>query len=279
MPDAREHAPATSCFPARCWRPPTTPHTSPGPLALSLALPPPLDLSLSSHPSELVAADRCCRGHRLRLVPLTCLRALRRRPRLLHRPRQAGTHRSVLIALVFGLGRRGSPPSNSRQPTLPRARFDALCDRCELHRRLPLFPLLLDHRSRRFDRSRSTSPPAMAPPWPGAEPAATEHVTVLLVPRGCRRAPRVASPCPAARSRSKPNSGRRPELRSGELRPSPPLPLAPDDADERWLLASGLRRPNGRRRAKSEALRRVWLAGVKPPVALTPLTVDWVGPV
>ena len=120
VPDARAHAPATSCFPARCWRPPTTPRTFPGPLALSLALPPPLDLSLSSHPSELVAADRCCRGHRLRLVPLTCLRALRRRPRLLHRPRQAGTHRSVLIALVFGLGRRGSPPSNSRQPTLPR---------------------------------------------------------------------------------------------------------------------------------------------------------------
>ena len=29
----------------------------------------------------------------------------------------------------------------------------------------------------------------------------------------------------------------------------------------------------------AEQLRRVWLARVKPPVALTPLTVDWVGPV
>ena len=117
VPDAREHAPATSCFPARCWRPPMTPRTSPGPLALSLALPPPLDLSLSSHPSELVAADRCCRGHRLRLVPLTCLRALRRRPRLLHGARQAGTHRSILIALAFDLGRRRSPsPIHCPQP-------------------------------------------------------------------------------------------------------------------------------------------------------------------
>ena len=45
------------------------------------------------------------------------------------------------------------------------------------------------------------------------------------------------------------NSGRRPELLPGELRLSPPLPLALDDADEAQLLARGLRSPNGRRRA------------------------------
>ena len=58
-------------------------------------------------------------------------------------------------------------------------------------------------------------------------------------------------------ARTWPCSGRRPELVPDELRPPPPLPLAPDDADEPWLLARGLRRPNGRRSDEPDVLRRV----------------------
>ena len=88
----------------------------------------------------------------------------------------------------------------------------------------------------------------------------------------------MASPCPAARFRLEPNSGRRLELDSGELRPSLPLPLAPEDADELWLLARGLRRPNGHRRTKSEASAAFGLAGVESLAGLTPLTMGLTSP-
>ena len=77
VPDAREHALATSCFPARCWRPPTTPRIPLGPLSLPRALSSPLVLPLpfarARPPPPLAAAVATAspsllrRAHELRL--------------------------------------------------------------------------------------------------------------------------------------------------------------------------------------------------------------------
>ena len=53
MPDARAHAPATSCLPARRWRHPRAPRTPPRPLHLpSLPLDPVPSSALSLHAPE-----------------------------------------------------------------------------------------------------------------------------------------------------------------------------------------------------------------------------------
>ena len=101
----------------------------------------------------------------------------------------------------------------------------------------------------------------MVPPWPETEPAAPARVTVLLVTPGGRRGPPQFLPCPAARFRPEPCSGRRLELISGELRHPRSLLLAPNDADELQLLVRDLRRLNGRRRAFPEPSAMFGLAG------------------
>ena len=70
---------------------------------------------------------------------------------------------------------------------------------------------------------------------------------------------------PELRTRTRPNSGHRRGPRSGELGPPQPLPFAQMDAGESQLHVDALIRPFGRRSKKSEGLRRLGLAGVKPP--------------
>ena len=146
----------------------------------------------------------------------------------------------------------------------PRPRCAALRDRGELRRRSPLFSLPFPCRSTAPHHGRSLSPPSMSPSPSRPASAQTEHPIALPVPRGCRRAPQVASPCPAARSRSRPNSGRRRELCSGELRPSPLLPPVPPDAREPGLRPGALRR---RPRGLWRGLRRVQRSPAASPVA------------
>ena len=138
----------------------------------------------------------------------------------------------------------------------PRPRPRARWIRGELLHRSPFFSPSYPRRSAAPHHGRSLSPPSMSPSPSRPASAQTEPSIALPVPRGCRRAPQVASPCPAARSRSRPNSGRRPELCSGELRRPRSLPRVPLDARERGLRSRGLRRPNGRRSDDSEPLRR-----------------------
>nr|XP_020169065.1 nascent polypeptide-associated complex subunit alpha, muscle-specific form-like [Aegilops tauschii subsp. strangulata] len=71
---------------------------------------------------------------------------------------------------------------------------------------------------------RSSLPPIMAPRWPEPEPAAPARVTVLLVTPGGRRGPPQPCRAPQRCARTPPNPGRRPELRSGEVRPPPQPP-------------------------------------------------------
>ena len=163
-----------------------------------------------------------------------------------------------------------APPSadvNSPSPGPPRPRCAALRDRGELRRRSPLFSLPFPCRSAAPHHGRSLSPPSMSPSPSRPASAQTKPPFALLVPRGCRRAPQVASPCPAARSRSRPNSGRRPELRSGELRPPPLLPPALPDAREPGLRPGALRR---RPRGLWRGLRRVQRSPATSPRRLSP---------
>ena len=128
----------------------------------------------------------------------------------------------------------------------PRPRPRARWIRGELLHRSPLSSLPFPCRSAAPHHGRSLSPPSMSPSPSRPASAQTKPPFALLVPRGCRRAPQVASPCPAARSRSRPNSGRRREPCSGELRPSPLLPPVPPDAREPGLRPGALRhRPRG----------------------------------
>ena len=130
---------------------------------------------------------------------------------------------------------------DSGAPGHPRPRPRARWIRGELLHRSPLFSLPFPCRSAAPHHGRSPSPPSTSPPPSRPASAQTKPPSAFLVPRGCRRAPQVASPCPAARSRSRPNSGRRPELRSGELRRPRSPPSAPLVADEDGLRPGGLR--------------------------------------
>ena len=135
---------------------------------------------------------------------------------------------------------------NSGATGHPRPRPRARWSRCEPLSVSPLFSPSFPHRSPPPHHGRSRSPPSMSPSPSRPASAQTKPPFTLLVPRGCRRAPQVASPCPAAHFRSKPNSGRRPELRSGELRHLRGFPSAPLDADEPGLRPGALRRrPRG----------------------------------
>ena len=141
-------------------------------------------------------------------------------------------------------------------PSLPRARRRLRWIRGELRHRSPLFSPSFPLRSAVSHHGRSLSPPSMSPSPSRPASAQTKPPFALLVPRECRRAPQVASPCPAARSRSRPNSGRRREPCSGELRPSPLLPPVPPDAREPGLRPGALRRrPRGLFRGRRRVQR------------------------
>ena len=132
-------------------------------------------------------------------------------------------------------------------PSLPRARRRRCWIRGELRHRSPLFSPSFPRRSAVPHHGRSLSPPSMSPSPSRPASAQTEHPFALPVPRGCRRAPQVASPCPAGRSRSRPNSGRRPSGRRRRFRPSLAKRRAPVDAREPQLPARALRCSIGRR--------------------------------
>ena len=143
-----------------------------------------------------------------------------------------------------------APPSadvDSPSPGPPRPRCAALRDRGELRHRSPLFSLPFPCRSAAPHHGRSLSPTSMSPPPSRPASAQTKHLFMLLVPRGCRRAPQVASPCPAARSRSRPNSGRRPSGRRRRSKPSPVKRRAPVGAREPQLPVRAFRCSIGRR--------------------------------
>ena len=129
----------------------------------------------------------------------------------------------------------------------PRPRPRARWIRGELLHRSPLFSLPFPCRSAAPHHGRSLSPPSMSPSPSRPASAQTEHPFALPVPRGCRRAPQVASPCPAARSRSRPNSGRRPSGRRRRSKPSPVKRRAPVGAREPQLPARAFRCSIGRR--------------------------------
>ena len=252
--------------PRRPGTPRTTPRSPDRPLTLPF-LPPPLVLSSPSAPER-------SRRHR---SPLPWPPASPRLPDMLpssattpstsspsHKPPDAlcSRHRHRLPPRA--------PPSaavDSPSPGLPRPRCAALRDRRELLPVSPLFSLPFPCRSAAPHHGRSLSPLSMSPPPSRPASAQTKPPFALLVPRGCRRAPQVASPCPEARSRSRPNSGRRPELRSGELRPPPLLPPTRPDAREPGLRPGALRRrPSGLWRG----LRRVQRSPATSPRRLSP---------
>ena len=129
--------------------------------------------------------------------------------------RDAPQHRPVA---VFNLGPPEIPLAAPLAPVLPRARRGHLC----IHREpLPLTPSSTPRL--RPLAAISTEPEHSAPPatpssWPQPRGLETERVTAFATLLGGRSpSPR---PCCASqrRTRARPSSGRRRELRSGELR-------------------------------------------------------------
>ena len=159
MPDARAHAPATSCLPARRWTHPRAPRTPPG-LSLSPVPSPPSSGSLSLPPSG-------ARRHRsLQMQPPATPRLAdasrssasssalsstseTTRDTLHHRHHRRPHLRPPEIAIVV--------PATPVHP-LPRARRHR--DRCELSSVSPPSPCSISCRSHASRRTR-----AVAPPW------------------------------------------------------------------------------------------------------------------
>nr|XP_020193405.3 vegetative cell wall protein gp1-like [Aegilops tauschii subsp. strangulata] len=239
---ARMRATAVACLPSPLFdlASPEAP-SFPWPHSLS---PAPLSSSLSLSPATPERTEKRRRTP-TRPQPPSRLAVVPTRPAAVGYA--SSSRRTAPDALHRRNRRRLQPPAP--EIASPLRRLQSLPRAAEHARRTsvssPPFPLRPRARIRAVavlaDVPASASPPTMSPSWPEPPQLAPKHLTVLLVPRGCRRAPRVASPCPAARSRSKPYSSRRPELCPGELRPPRSLPSAPLDADEDGLCPGGLR--------------------------------------
>ena len=108
MPDPRVHAPATSCLPARPGSLPRR-HAPPWTaLTLSRVSPSPA-LSSEHHRAEPFAADRRTHSQSHPLASPMHPRALRRRPRPLHRATPRRKPRSAVPELIFNI----RPPATS----------------------------------------------------------------------------------------------------------------------------------------------------------------------
>ena len=140
MPDARAHAPATSCLPAHRWRHTREPRTPPRPLYLpSLPLDPiPSSACLPrTPPSGARRHHRCTHGHRPPLaspMPQEAPRVLPLPPQRATRPR---TCRIAAINVVFYLG----PAGHLRQIRRLRCVSEPTEPPCCIPVSLPSFPL------------------------------------------------------------------------------------------------------------------------------------------
>ena len=122
MPDARAHAPATSCLPARRWRHPRAPRTPPRPLHLpSLPLDPvPSSASLPrTPPSGARRHHRRTHGHRPPLASPMHPGAPPRPPLPPHRSTTLRKPCIAAIAVVFYLGPAGHLRQIRRLRCLP----------------------------------------------------------------------------------------------------------------------------------------------------------------
>ena len=140
MPDARAHAPATSCLPARRWRHPRAPRTPPRPLHLpSLPLDPvPSSASLPrTPPSGARRHRRRTHGHRPPLASPMHPGAPPRPPLPPHRSTALRKPCIAAIAVVFYLG----PAGHLRQIRRLRCVSEPTEPPCCIPVSLPSFPL------------------------------------------------------------------------------------------------------------------------------------------
>jgi len=247
VPDARAHAPATSCLPARRWRHPRAPRTPPRPLHLpSLPLDPvPSSASLPrTPPSGARRHRRRTHGHRPPLASPMHPGAPPRPPLPPHRSTALRKPCIAAIAVVFYLGPAGhlrqirrlrclpelpeatvaTPVSYSSIPPLPRTRSRTLA----AFSPEPIAPRRRPWRGRGHShRSSLLSPPACSPQ--PQEPKALNHSSSRALQR---------------RSRETPSSGRRRGRCRAQLRPPHALSWVPLDAREHGLPPGALRVPN-----------------------------------
>ena len=183
MPDARAHAPATSCLPARPGSLPRR-HAPPW-TALTLSRASPLLCSLSlSQPSAAVDAVHHHRAHRRRISPLSCPEEPPRPTPTPHRAKRRREPCSDALAVVFFLrtpeiGFAVLPHQTAPEPT------DRPCV-------FSVSPRIFSPSSPAHDRavaavsmsSEARRRHTSSPPWAELEPLAAVHLNMLLVPSG-----------------------------------------------------------------------------------------------
>ena len=135
-----------------------------------------------------------------------------------------------------------TPPVDSPPADHPRPQREALHDRCEPLPRIPLLPLMFACSSPIPRHGRGSPPPHLFAAVVLLSAITSELIDELQVDPGGRRTPPPASQCLTAPRRSRPHSGRRHKLASGELKPPRALPWPPLDAPDRGLRPGALPR-------------------------------------